>query len=114
MNSNYEKEYQDKINFLKEKYYRYKSEYYVFLKTNAYDMYDLYVELPITHPYLTQEFPDIKSDFFIRDKFSKYYPTRAKCQFCKSISYKGEKSEALEYLDLFSSALQKIEEEQYN
>ena len=107
----YEKEYQDRINFLKEKYSDFKSDYPIFWKTNAYDMYDLYVELPPFHPYFTQEFSYIKSDFQISDseKFSKHNSTRAKCQFCKFYWYSGNLSEAIEYLNLFASALKKIE-----
>jgi hypothetical protein len=42
-NKDYEKEYQDMINCLKEKYSDLKSNYPIFWKTNAYDMYDLYI-----------------------------------------------------------------------
>ena len=109
--NDYEKEYQDMINCLKEKYSDFKSDYPTFWKTNAYDMYDLYVELPQSHPYFTQEFSYIKSDFDIGDseKFSKHNSTRAKCQFCKFYWYSGAPLEAIEFMDLFASSLKKIE-----
>ena len=62
-NKDYQKEYQGVINCLKEKYSDFKSDYPVFWKLNAYCTYDLYVELPISHPYFTKDFPEIKSDF---------------------------------------------------
>ena len=49
----YEKKHQDYITNLKNKYSNYKSEYSIFYKLNAYCIYDLYVELPQTHPYFS-------------------------------------------------------------
>lgn len=107
--SDHEKKYVEKINQLKQKYSDFKSDYHVYWKTNTYDIYDLYVELPPTHPYFTQDFPEITTNFHITNKFSKNDPTQAKCQFCKFYWSKGTEKEALEYLDLFASALKKIE-----
>lgn len=100
---------QERLKILKEKYDSFNHNYPTYLKTNAYDMYDLYVELPTSHPYFTQDFPEIKKDFYITDKFSKHYASRAKAQFCKLYWSKGTESEALEHLNLFASALKKIE-----
>lgn len=105
----HEKKHQEYITNLKNKYSNYKSEYPVFWKLNAYSTYDLYVELPPTHPYFTKDCPEIKSDFNIINKFSKHHPTQAKCQFCKFYWSHGPEKEALEYLDLFASALKKME-----
>ena len=95
----YEKKHQEYITNLKNKYSNYKSEYSIFYKLNAYCTYDLYVELPQTHPYFSQDYPEINSDFNIRNKFSKYHPIRAKCQSCKFYWSEGTLNEALEYLD---------------
>ena len=105
----YQEKYQEKLNLLRNKYSGIKFDYPTYCKTNIYDMYDLYVELPPFHPYFTQDFPEIKKDFYIVDKFSKHNISRAKAQFCKFHWYKGSESEALKHLNLFASALKKIE-----
>jgi hypothetical protein len=106
---NTENKYQEKLNLLRNKYGKFIHDYPTYVKTNTYDIYDLYVELPPSHPYFTQDFPEIKKDFYIIDKFSKHYSSRAKSQFCKFFHDKGTESEAIEHLNLFASALKKIE-----
>lgn len=84
-----------------------KHDYKLYMKRNAYDAYDLYVELPPDHPYFTTDFPEITKDFIIdgNPKFSKHNPNQAKSIFCKYYWYKGTHDDALEMLCAFANAL---------